>query len=440
MNIGKKIRWSFWIIISTIFLITSLLFHVFSHRYLLLEAKKELHNDAKIMSELLMNDTLEKRKIRIKLSEVKNVKTAHKLIQSSIIVSNNKDEVIYSTLPENVLNDYLDGTLNKDRYVMETLPVRSKTGVKKGSITLVSPIENILSLSALLRRTLIVGFIFSGLIAIIVAIVLERNLTRPIRTLNRHMQRFRIKEDYKPLELTSKDEIAELAASFNSLALQLKQYDQQQNTFLQNTSHELKTPLMSIQGNAEGILDGVIEDEDIPKSLDIIIKESQRLKKIVEDITLLTKLENAKESYHFMKRPLLPLIEEVTDSLSMLASQKGISFFISAKPDVKLPVDANRLKQALHNILSNAIRYANEKITIDVVLEEKWIKLCISDDGEGFSENEQLLFQRFYKGKNGGTGIGLAITKAIIEAHRGTISAMNQKNSGAIFVIKLPRE
>jgi signal transduction histidine kinase len=254
------------------------------------------------------------------------------------------------------------------------------------------------------------------------------------------MNNFSFKENQQELVIHTGDEIEELADCFSSMVDKLKVYDVQQKSFIQNASHELKTPLMSIQGYAEAIKDGVVEGAEMEESLDVIIEESQRLKKIVDEMIYLTKLDSVEESFHFEKADVYEIINQSIKSVKALAEAKGVDLRVNGDCTYEGYFDIEKLTRAFINIFSNGIRYAERQIQVNCKADESYMEIIIADDGKGFSDGEEKkVFERFYKGRDGGTGIGLAITKAIISGHNGQIKAYNAAPNGAVFKITLPK-
>ncbi|MCX7842504.1 MAG: HAMP domain-containing histidine kinase, partial [Clostridia bacterium] len=134
------------------------------------------------------------------------------------------------------------------------------------------------------------------------------------------------------------------------------------------------------------------------------------------------------------------VLEKSVEKVNGLAVTDNIRICLSQSEDCRILMDRDKLVQALINILGNCIRYARSEITVASIHKGQFVEIRINDDGEGFAkEDMENIFKRFYKGKKGSTGLGLAITKAIIEKHRGTISASNGSNGGAEFKILLPK-
>ena len=217
----------------------------------------------------------------------------------------------------------------------------------------------------------------------------------------------------------------------------LETYDKAQKTFLQNASHEFRTPLMSIQSYAEGIKYNIISEKE---GVEIILDETKRMTHLVEDLLYLSRLDAIEELYDFETIDLNEMIFCCTDRVNNIAIKSNIVINVNAPSSAyKIKGDREKLERALINILSNCIRYAESKIEISFKpTEKKKIIIEISDDGPGFNKEEiNSIFDRFYKGNKGNFGLGLAITKNIIEKHEGTIKAANLQ-PGALFIIELP--
>jgi signal transduction histidine kinase len=253
------------------------------------------------------------------------------------------------------------------------------------------------------------------------------------------MNHFTVKGSISDIDISTGDEIEELAKCFNSMANNLKTYDDRQKAFLQNTSHELKTPLMSIQGYAEAIKDGVVQGAEVEPSLDIIIEESQRLKQVVEDIIYLTRLENFEDRFNFTRTNMKEIIAQAIQTIKPLMEEKNISINIGTGINFIGNFDKEKLIRAFINVLGNCTRYARSSILIQGKEIYGGVEIYIQDDGPGFKVGEaDKIFDRFYKGDSGGTGLGLAIGQNIIVGHGGSIAAFNNNSGGAVFKIFIP--
>lgn len=217
----------------------------------------------------------------------------------------------------------------------------------------------------------------------------------------------------------------------------LEKSQQKVKQFFQNASHELKTPLTCIQGYAEGINTGIIKDEKMASG--IILNQSEKMKKMIDELLTLSKLESGEFNLEKVEVKMDKFIYGCLSYVEHLTDINKIK--IELEIEKQLPeifIDKQQLEKVFITIFENAGRYANSNISVIVKKRKNNIRIKIEDDGSGI-DNEDLphIFKRFYAGKNGNTGIGLAMAKEIIELHGGVITAKNGKE-GAIFIIDLP--
>ncbi|MEQ6375688.1 ATP-binding protein [Bacillaceae bacterium S4-13-56] len=229
---------------------------------------------------------------------------------------------------------------------------------------------------------------------------------------------------------------------------ELKMLEKTRKDFVANVSHELKTPITSIRGFAETLLEGnSIDPPTSQQFLSIILKESERLQSLIQDLLELSKIEKdgfKLEKYEFF---LSDLVEEVWPILLSQAEQKGIN--LTKKVDhILVDGDPNRIKQIIVNLIVNAVNYTGQNGQIELIgrEEDEWISLVVKDNGIGIPEQElPRIFERFYRvdkarsRNSGGTGLGLAIVKHIVEAHKGKINVQSEVGTGTTFSIYLPR-
>ncbi|MBF8982378.1 HAMP domain-containing histidine kinase [Lutibacter sp. B2] len=443
-TIGSKLLITYFIILFVAFIVMMLSYNVLSQRYFMKEAKNQMRIEGITIARTLEKSKLKKNGIGEKVVVKKELKVAGRLITSKIIVCNKDRKIIYTnweSLNREELRRIIrtkDTTL--EGYITEKVPMKTPNGDIKGYVFLMMELKELEAMNEIMKTTRILSFTVAGFVAIIIGMAFQKGLTRSIKELMETMTTFSLKDFPEDFQLKTGDEIEELSLCFSSLVNKLKQYDSQQKIFLQNTSHELKTPLMSIQGYAEAIKDGIVEGQEMQESLDIIMNECQRMKKTVEEITYLTKLENFEEIFQLEEYAMMELIQSALKSIKPLADEKKIKIELEGKFDYKGFYDGDKIKRGMINILSNAIRYTKKNILIQSFTHHKYCEIYIIDDGEGFKAGEEKkIFDRFYKGNKGNTGLGLAITKAIIEGHKGEIIAYNHESKGAVFKIKVPR-
>ena len=326
-------------------------------------------------------------------------------------------------------------------FVVVAVPVKKPVSGIKGAVILLTPIGTLREISAQIARLMLMALGAAGLLAVLLSVVLARGITKPVRMLTERTNSIASRDFSRRVDIRTGDEIEELAASFNYMAAKLQEYDSAQKKLVQNISHELKTPLMSIQGYAEAIRDGVIDREEMDRGLGIVIRESQRLKKMVEDIIYLSRLESCEERYNLSSVELEEVIHEAVETVRSLALEKGIQVQFEPGGLNCVSGDGEKLMRVFVNILSNAVRYASSVVRVRVEqLEDRRIKVVVEDDGPGFSRKDlENLFQRFYKGDGGGSGLGLAIARAIVDKHGGKIHAENSEQGGGRMEVILPK-
>lgn len=226
----------------------------------------------------------------------------------------------------------------------------------------------------------------------------------------------------------------------------IKKLEQIRKDFVANVSHELKTPITSIKGFSETLLDGAMYDEKTLESfLKIILKESDRLKSLTQDLLELSKIEQEGFKLNIGTVNCLELINEVKESLNKKADDKQIQFEVHGE-EVVIEGDQPRLQQVFVNLISNALAYTPPKGRVDVYIKDMRdkVEISVKDTGIGINKEEiPRIFERFYRVDkarsrySGGTGLGLAIVKHLIEAHHGEIYVSSKQGKGSTFTVKL---
>ena len=211
---------------------------------------------------------------------------------------------------------------------------------------------------------------------------------------------------------------------------------ERQQTFFQNASHELKTPLMAIQGYAEGIQAGVM---DTGGAAEVILAESDRMTELVDELLDISKIDMGRQPLALSEMDVRELLYDSIRAVEPAAAAGGIAIVPDfPETPVMVSCDDTRLRRAVTNILSNGVRYARSKLRLTCRPDKRNVIIRIQDDGDGIAEEDlPHIFDRFYMGRSGKSGIGLALTKEIIHLHKGTIRAYNG-DSGAVFEISIP--
>lgn len=246
------------------------------------------------------------------------------------------------------------------------------------------------------------------------------------------------------LTKTTDDEIGELCDAINAMALELQENEKMKNDFISSVSHELRTPLTAIKGWAETLMDDSVDRETTRKGIGVIIKESERLSGMVEELLDFSRLQSGRLKLTLTK---LDLVAELSDAVLMFterARQEGIALHYDEPMDI-LPIkgDPNRLRQVFVNILDNAIKYsdAGDSVTILVKTGDDKAIILIQDTGIGIApEDLPKIKTRFYKANatRRGSGIGLAVADEIVSMHGGVLSIDSREGIGTTVSITLP--
>ncbi|GIP32218.1 cell wall metabolism sensor histidine kinase WalK [Paenibacillus sp. J2TS4] len=326
-------------------------------------------------------------------------------------------------------------------YLIETI----QTNNVSDKLVVASPMERLKSLQLSIIQRMILIFAMGALFALLLSVLITRRLVTPLSTLRDELHKVQNRRFSEVQRVEAGGEIGEVASSVYKLAAELDGYHKTQKEFFQNASHELKTPLMNIQGYAEGIRDGVFQEEQAKHGMNVIVEECERLKRIVTEMMLLAKLDIEEGIFQHTEVSVSQIIAQTIEKLDPLALQKRIT--LDYKEDESagsghppfIYGDPDKLLQALVNVIANAIRHALTKVSIHTYCKGRQLIIEVADDGNGIAEEiVPKLFYRFVKGNDGENGLGLAISRAIVERCSGTISAANRPEGGALFCLSFP--
>ncbi len=298
-------------------------------------------------------------------------------------------------------------------------------------------------------------------VSFFVALLLARSIAQPITRLTRATAALARGQYDHRVPAPGHDEMARLAASFNAMAEQVQRSRQMEKDFVANVSHELKTPLTSIQGFAQAFMDGAVQDmEGARRAARAIFDETARMGRLIGDLLTLARLESgqmtlARENVDL--REALPLWVKRLQPRAQELGEKIVTVVDAIPPVVG---DAGRLEQVITNLIDNAIKYNRPGGTVTVTAQmetpsalkrrglakepvTQWLTISVADTGEGIPAADlPRLFDRFYRGDKarvaGGAGLGLAITQEIVAAHGGRITVESEKGKGSVFTVHLP--
>jgi signal transduction histidine kinase len=296
------------------------------------------------------------------------------------------------------------------------------------------------------------AIIWAGLLAIITALILgiflARRITRPISRLALATRAVAGGDFNQQVEVTSADEIGQLAEDFNHMAHTLALSERQRRQLLADTAHDLRTPISIIRSHLEAMLDGVFPLTQ--ENLAAIHEETLHLSRLVEDVRILSLAETGHLPLTKKALNLQELAGQVVSSFAPLAELDGVRL-ISDLPEVRaVMADEARIRQVLANLISNALRFAPlgrqdpPTVTVSLLEEAGTVLISVADSGPGLTaDQQQRVFDRFWRAaaardrQSGSSGLGLAIAKSIVEAHNGQISVQSTPGEGTVFTIGL---
>lgn len=251
------------------------------------------------------------------------------------------------------------------------------------------------------------------------------------------------------LNITRHDEIGSLANSLDNMADELSKLDEYRRDFISNVSHDFRSPLTSIKGYVEAILDGTIPPSKQERYLTVVLTETKRLNKLTDGLLTLTDFDKFGPIIKRQNFDINEIIREIMATFEGACNTKHISItpFFQEKNNV-VWADKSKIQQVLYNLIDNAIKFSpeNSKINVSVFSQNGKYSISVKDEGVGIHESEQKkIWERFYKadlsrGKDKqGTGLGLSIVKEIIKAHDEEISLISEENNGCEFIFTLPK-
>lgn len=380
-----------------------------------------------------------------------------------LMVFNNRGKVMNTSLgfapdEKEVMPDYEAALQSKNGYgtwtgklssgervMAVTRVLRSDTG------NLVGGIRYVVSLSAADWQILLLVLMMVAVGLVVVALVLlssryfMRSILLPIQEIGSTAKRIAQGDFNARIEnIRQDDEIGELCETINDMAKELDTAERMKNDFISSVSHELRTPLTAIKGWGETLQGGGLSPESFNKGMDVIIRETERLSSMVEELLDFSRMQSGRMTLTMDRIDILAELGEAVYMFSERAKNEG-KFLLYEEPAMLSPVlgDVNRLRQVFVNILDNALKYTDRGGTINVAANEAegFIQVTIGDDGCGIPEKHlPNVKKKFYKANQTvrGSGIGLALADEIMTLHSGSLDIESQEGVGTVVTITIP--
>ncbi len=392
--------------------------------------------------------------------------------QSTIIVMSANGEVVISPKDKSVINaevlekDFLDGVrdgqseiklydkgrLFNEQSIVAIVPVIKRnriTGERafQGAAIALRPIPQVRKIQYATVRIILMAQTVAWVVALIVSFIITRQITKPVKRMRLAAKKIAAGDFDIRIPIDTRDEIGDLAESFNSMTQSLGELEEMRTSFLSDVSHELRTPMTVISGFVEGILDGTIPESEHGKYLLIVSEESKRLSRLVKDLLEATRLEQDAKTLNKTNFDLSRLVTESVITYENQLTEKNIALELNLEEkDCFAFADRDAIKRVILNLVDNAIKFTPEngmvKVSTEVIGNK--VKMSVENTGEGISKEElRHIWVKFYKSDKSrsvdkkGVGLGLHIVKTIISQHNGEVYAESEEGSFARFTFVL---
>jgi len=416
--------------------------------------QKELIDTARSTTAFLTESLSDRRPLS--REKVKTITQISEVNEYGIIIFNpiTKRQTILSDLPSGVESDELDFKILEERgYLSGTKDDRvwvaaiAEEKLDNGAIAAVVLSDDLDDVLGEADRWFLVAAIFAVCLAAIVATWLGKRFSQPVveaAKTARSLASGDLSARLPKLPKGSSEETVDLVLAINSMAESMERARGVERQFLLSVSHDLRTPMTSIQGYAEAIIDGATDN---PRHAgEVILTESRRLDRLVSDLLELARLDAQHFTLMISEIDLTNEMKKSADGLRLLASKMGVDLVVTSPPNpLFINGDSDRVGQVIGNLLENAIRYADTKIVLSVRSADDNIELSVTDDGPGISEEDlPHVFERLYVSRHqplereSGSGLGLAIVKELVTAMNGDVRIFSTVGSGTTIKVEFP--
>lgn len=292
----------------------------------------------------------------------------------------------------------------------------------------------------------LVGAAGGVVLALGVTQLLARGTTAPLREMSAVARAMARGERGRPVQVTTADEVGELAQAFNRMTEEIAETDRLRREFVANVSHELRTPIAALQAVLENVVEGVSEAD--PATLDTMLAQTRRLGRLVTQLLDISRMEAGEQPFDIRPFKLSEVLDRAARE-TRLHAPPDVAFSIDAPGDPVVAGDPERVQQVVLNLLENAVRFSPRPgvIALRAASDGIQVRLAVEDDGPGIAGDDlERVFERFQSGDGatgrvhgrGGAGLGLAISRWIVELHGGSIHVEQREPHGARFVVTLP--
>lgn len=424
-------------------------------QYLVDEHKSRIDNVIKIVEDLYIGQSnfsnISQDEIQ-RYAEMQELYIEVNDLNNNTIYSSGNSHLQHKSMMENMMGSMMHnfsgmniGEYTEDKYPLLannknigtiTVGYFGTSYLSSGSVTFIST----------LNHSFIVSAFIALVFGLLISIIISKQLSKPIVKITETANKIRAGNlEVRAKVDTNTKEIDELSNSINYLADTLKNQDMLRKRLTSDMAHELRTPLTTLKTHVEAFIDGIWEPTT--ERFESFYEEIERLTKMVDNLRNLSKLEENNLNLNKINLNVSVELEKIIDTFKPLYIKENYELISSIAPEIEAIIDKDKFKQIMHNLLTNSYKYLKPNGKVHVILkkEKNSIIIKVIDNGMGIPEKDlPYVFERFYRSdlsrnKNtGGSGIGLTITKAFVEAHGGKIYVESKLNKGTTFTIEFP--
>lgn len=441
-SILSRLFWTYAAILALVFASIAVSVGVFTDRFVTNQHRQNVRDVSQTIEYWTAVSEIEDNGARTKVMYRNLLKKWADYLHSDIIITNSQGEIVANTgsiadVPDDLVNTIISGgevrevsTLNgayRSDVIVVGIPVHYQGGVV-GAMIFTTPAEFLKKTAGEMFSMLVLSSLFAVLIAGVLVYWQSRRISKPIGEINKAARNIASGKYDKRVVVTSRDEIGQLASSFNFMADSVEALERTRSDFISDVSHELRTPMTSISGFAQGILDGTIPKEKQDEYLKIILDESKRLTKMVNDMLEMSKMSSSNYKLDVTAFDLNELTRLCIISLGSRIDEKNLEINVDFDRDVlKVLADRDAIQRVIINLLDNAVKfsYPNTTVTIKTRRDKNRAMFSVGNFGDGIDSGDlSSIFTRFYKTDKSrrsdkkGAGLGLSFVKNILTLHK----------------------
>lgn len=441
-SILSRLFWTYAAILALVFASIAVSVGVFTDRFVVNQHRQNVRDVSETIEYWTAVSEIEESDSRAGTMYRNLLKRWADYLHSDIIITNTQGQITANTgsiadVPDGLITQVISGkevyevsTMNgayRSKVVVVGIPVHYQGGVV-GTMIFTTPVGRLRKTTKELISMLVLSSLFAVLMAGVLVYLQSRRISKPIGEINKAVRNIASGKYDKRVEVTSRDEIGQLASSFNFMADSVEALESTRSDFISDVSHELRTPMTSISGFAQGILDGTIPKEKQDEYLGIILDESKRLTKMVNDMLEMSKMASSQYKLDITAFDLNELTRLCIISLGNRIDEKNLDINVDFDRDtLKVLADRDAILRVIINLLENAIKfsYPNTTVTIKTWRDRNRVFFSVGNFGDGISGDDlSSIFTRFYKTDKSrttdksGAGLGLSFVKNILTLHK----------------------